>query len=105
MFNSSQEESTNIEEVNGAPLTDTLHSCLDDSSSVWGLLKELEASHALLYQWSNSQSNKILLSSLNIDCRNIVGYYGFLLNSFIIFQLSTYFSRINEKVFLFILIL
>ncbi|EEB13382.1 conserved hypothetical protein [Pediculus humanus corporis] len=71
MFNSSHEEPTNIEEVNGAPLTDTLHSCLDDSSSVWGLLKELEASHALLYQWSNSQSNKILLSSLNIDCRNI----------------------------------
>lgn len=54
------------------PLTDCLHSCLDDSSSVWGHLKELEASSALSYQWSNSSSNKTLLSSLNIDSRNIV---------------------------------
>lgn len=56
-------------------LTECLHSCLDDSTSVWGHLKELETSHALSYQWSNSSANKFLLSSLNIDSRYVVSNY------------------------------
>lgn len=64
-----QEESENASSIN-----ECLHSCLDDSSSVWGQLKELETSHALSYQWSNSSANKCLLSSLNIDSRYVL--YG-----------------------------
>lgn len=79
MFQGSCQGSTESDEVEVTALTNTLHSCLDDSSSVWGHLKELETSHALSYQWSNSTANKTLLSSLNIDCRNIVGCYWLLL--------------------------
>lgn len=70
-----------FEESDVGQMTDSLYLCLDDSSSVWGNLKELETSHALSYQWSNSTANKTLLSSLNIDCRNIVGYYCFFIFS------------------------
>ncbi|KAK6638733.1 hypothetical protein RUM43_007000 [Polyplax serrata] len=72
MFQGGQVDSSEAEDANIAVLTDTLHSCLDDSSSVWGHLKELETSNALSYQWSSSTANKTLLSSLNIDCRNIL---------------------------------
>lgn len=75
MFQGGQVDSSEAEDANIAVLTDTLHSCLDDSSSVWGHLKELETSNALSYQWSSSTANKTLLSSLNIDCRNIVGCF------------------------------
>ncbi|XP_063230875.1 aftiphilin isoform X2 [Bacillus rossius redtenbacheri] len=40
-------------------------------SRVWEQLRDLETSHALLYQWSGSAGNKLLLSALGIDARNI----------------------------------
>lgn len=55
-------------------LTGCLHSCLDDSSSVWGHLKDLETSNALALQWTSSSASRKLLSSLNVDSRNIVSF-------------------------------
>ncbi|KAL1460990.1 hypothetical protein WDU94_012923 [Cyamophila willieti] len=40
----------------------------------WHRLHDIENTPALSYQWSNSESNKALLSALNIDTRNII--YG-----------------------------
>uniref|UniRef100_A0A8D9BYU3 Aftiphilin n=1 Tax=Cacopsylla melanoneura TaxID=428564 RepID=A0A8D9BYU3_9HEMI len=40
----------------------------------WRRLHDIENTPALSYQWSNSESNKALLSALNIDTRNII--YG-----------------------------
>lgn len=39
---------------------------------VWGKLKDLENTHALSYQWGGSSANKVLLSALSIDSRNIL---------------------------------
>ncbi|XP_067012548.2 aftiphilin [Anabrus simplex] len=45
---------------------------LESYSPVWSQLKDVETSHALSYQWSGSAANKILLSALGIDSRNIL---------------------------------
>ena len=53
-------------------------SMLDESlTGLWLKLKDVEASHALSYQWAGSSANKCLLMALGIDSRNIVSslYY------------------------------
>jgi hypothetical protein len=46
---------------------------LDDRlAAVWVKLQDMESTHALSYQWSDSAANKHLLLALGIDSRNIV---------------------------------
>ncbi|KAJ9582842.1 hypothetical protein L9F63_022801 [Diploptera punctata] len=41
-------------------------------TALWVKLKDVEASHALSYQWAGSTANKCLLMALGIDSRNIL---------------------------------
>ncbi|XP_033216473.1 uncharacterized protein LOC117172541 isoform X2 [Belonocnema kinseyi] len=50
----------------------TLSPLIIETDQVWESLKSVEETNALSYQWSNSSSNNILLSSLDIDSRNIL---------------------------------
>ncbi|XP_049788658.1 aftiphilin isoform X1 [Schistocerca nitens] len=45
---------------------------LEASQSIWAHLKNIETTHALSYQWAGSTSNKLLLSALGIDSRNLL---------------------------------
>lgn len=43
-----------------------------NGSSVWCKIKDIGSSPALSYSWNNSETNKMLLSALYVDSRNIV---------------------------------
>lgn len=43
-----------------------------NSSSIWCKMKNVETSPALNYSWNDSEANKILLSTLCVDSRNIL---------------------------------
>ncbi|KAK0181910.1 hypothetical protein PV327_000094 [Microctonus hyperodae] len=45
---------------------------LGETDKIWQSLKQIEETIALSYQWTNSVSNNVLLSSLGIDSRNIL---------------------------------
>lgn len=45
---------------------------IGETDKIWQSLKQIEETNALSYQWTNSVSNNVLLSSLGIDSRNIV---------------------------------
>ncbi|KAK0084151.1 hypothetical protein PV325_007528 [Microctonus aethiopoides] len=45
---------------------------LGETDKIWQSLKQIEETNALSYQWTNSVSNNVLLSSLGIDSRNIL---------------------------------
>lgn len=45
-----------------------------NGSSVWCRMKNVETSPALNYNWNDSEANKMLLSTLCVDSRNIVSF-------------------------------
>lgn len=56
---------TQPDEANLLPL-------ITEADHIWESVKSVEDTNALSYQWSNSVSNTVLLTSLGIDSRNIV---------------------------------
>lgn len=53
---------------------------LDDltarDSYIWSYLQDVESSSCFKTSWSNMDTNKLFLSSLNVDARNIVSIYS-----------------------------
>ena len=67
---------TSLFPLSSATLLDVNVSVLDERlTALWLKLKDVEASHALSYQWAGSAANKCLLMALGIDSRNIVSLY------------------------------
>lgn len=45
---------------------------LEATNNIWAHLKNIETTQALSFQWAGSASNKLLLSALGIDSRNLL---------------------------------
>ncbi|KAI5707081.1 hypothetical protein M8J75_014248 [Diaphorina citri] len=75
LFDVSTLDMENLFEKPTGQLPEVAISTLDhilSQDEAWRRLHDIENTPALSYQWSNSESNKALLTSLNIDTRNII---------------------------------
>ncbi|XP_043274282.1 aftiphilin isoform X2 [Venturia canescens] len=63
---------TNMFPILTQPDEANLQPLITEADHIWESVKSVEDTNALSYQWSNSVSNTVLLTSLGIDSRNIL---------------------------------
>lgn len=68
-----------------------------NSSSVWCKMKNVETSPALNYSWNDSEANKILLSTLCVDSRNIVSSFTYVTYYLFVGIVKVIFFEVENK--------